>query len=519
MIDEASFYRPSHEALELLWQEAGERVAARLLAAGLKTPALAIRLTRFLARQLTFYDPQIALRLARSWYMTAHTELCWILPARELARLLVCKAEGRAIVLPFLGDRQIYFGEWTKTDPDVLYLVLFLKKLDAITYFVRSDEKAHGKGRWDLRLEPSPLWNHDQNVHVYAKHGLHPFALRGSNQVLAKVQKLAWGRTARWKTGRQKRRQKPVCQVNELPSFHLSFTEVRDTRLLALDVDLVALRRQSHLSVRRHTHRNFRLARRWVQRHGLQVAHICDEPSFGSSIFSAAVESLGGGLVLWPHSTNPCAVGAYRGARLKAVHATMKRSAVAWAKDYPSIEVRVQPDLRLPKIRQGAAYVPGAPLHLILIGSGTHMHRYPIVHLARHRTALKTAIESIDQLGLAYRCFHKPKPGYETPELFRTFAPAGLSYGTIETSLAELDYPNMVFISISLGSSALVEGCAWGFPVVTVKDYDWNDYAPVPWQTPSALLGAHLQQLTSPSNWARRLRAQQDWLKQELRAL
>ena len=515
-LDVNEVYQPTQESLEVLWQEAGERVAHRFFRTGFTVHILSSRFTRRLAAERTSYDRAAARRLARAWQLTAVTELCWILPARELARTLISKSQGRMLVLPFPGYEHVYFNEWATSRADLLYLYFYLYRLNVNVCFAPPNKEIAEKQNLKLTLKPSPHWNSNFRIYLYKDQGLHPAAIRGLKRIRSKIRStLGW---VSWlKTYFHFNKKPRVRMTNELPEFQLPLVQNSAGFLSISHVDPSKYRRYLYLSLRKQTHRNYRLMRKFVRHQGLTLAHVCDQPSFDSGIFGASVESLNGALILWPHSTNPCAIDSYDSARLKAIHTLMLRSANSWKQKYSSVQVSINPDLMLPAIGKNIPYNPQKPINLLFIGVGAHMHRYPIVSFQPQRETFAQSIKSLKESGVAYRCFYKPKPGYETPEIFETFAPPDFSYENLDKPLEQINFANTIFLTLSVGSSALIEGCAWGVPVLILKNINMSDHAPVPWQISGSQLGQELQHLSTSQNWAHRVEQQQIWLKREIR--
>lgn len=207
----------------------------------------------------------------------------------------------------------------------------------------------------------------------------------------------------------------------------------------------------------------------------IREAHICDHIFLESALVSTAVKRRGGRVVLWPHSTNPVDVQRH-GDEVSRIIALTETSRQRWQAAYPKVQVELRSELMLPAPSR-AAVDPSSPVHVIVLGGGSMMARMPVLPLRQHRDSYRRlflALSGIEGLKLLF----KPKGEFlESPNWLYGILRDSVRYELAFDHPLDLDYPNMVMISVSYGSSALLEAAGRGIPGFVVRDFPVEDYS------------------------------------------
>jgi hypothetical protein len=120
-----------------------------------------------------------------------------------------------------------------------------------------------------------------------------------------------------------------------------------------------------------------------------------------------------------------------------------------------------------------------APLSVVVIGGKNTLGAMPFVHQSLHEDSYRRFFAGLEALQEEARIdvYYKPKGriGENEAWLERVVGDSARWQGIISHPL-KIALPNMLFVSISVGSGALLEGLARGIPCVIVKDFPAREY-------------------------------------------
>jgi hypothetical protein len=120
-----------------------------------------------------------------------------------------------------------------------------------------------------------------------------------------------------------------------------------------------------------------------------------------------------------------------------------------------------------------------APLLVVVIGGKNTLGAMPFVNQSLHEDSYRQFFAGLEVLqgGAQIDVFYKPKGnvGENMAWLDRIVGDSARWQGIITHPL-KIALPNMLFVSISVGSGALLEGLARGIPCVIVKDFPAREY-------------------------------------------
>lgn len=208
-------------------------------------------------------------------------------------------------------------------------------------------------------------------------------------------------------------------------------------------------------------------------------AHVCDHLFTESSILAGAVQAQGGRIVMWPHSTNPVHSEVRDPSSFDVVHAVTRAGAERWRAKFPGKEVIHDGSLMLPPPMRENQIDPERPLSVVVLGGKTTLGAMPFVHQSRHEESYRRFFEGLGRLQSDHRIevFYKPK-GFlgENESWLESTVGASGNWRTVTEHPLRIELPNMLFVSLSVGSSALFEGLSRGIPCLIVRDFPTNEY-------------------------------------------
>ncbi|MEV4999572.1 tetratricopeptide repeat protein [Nocardioides sp. LML1-1-1.1] len=215
-----------------------------------------------------------------------------------------------------------------------------------------------------------------------------------------------------------------------------------------------------------------------VARRGIREAHVADYLLPEGVIVGDAVRRAGGRVVLHPHSSNPVHLQARRADTFDEVEAVTATGVEMWREQFPEHVVRHVP---ASVITPGPArpFVADAPLSVVIFGGMATMGRTPWIDLDRHAQSYRDLFAGFEELQRQQPIdiYFKPRgPAGDTEHwLFRTVGRTA-AWQPVYIHGRRLDLPNQVFVSVSVGTTALLEGIAGGTPGFVVRDFPVRDY-------------------------------------------
>ena len=215
-----------------------------------------------------------------------------------------------------------------------------------------------------------------------------------------------------------------------------------------------------------------------VARRGITEVHVGDHLFVENVIVGDAVKRAGGRVVIWPHSTNPVHVRLHRAESFDEVHAITNRGADQWRAAFPDKLVVHSPDSMLTQA-PARSFDPDHPLSLVLFGGRSVLGDMPILDTRAHRELYHRLFDLLEELRKTQPVdvYFKPRglTGEHEQWLF-TMVGRKAGWKPVYEHPLRLELPNMVFASVSMGTSALIEGLARGIPGLIVREFPVRDY-------------------------------------------
>lgn len=423
--------------------------------------------------------------LADAWYASIWSELCTLIPLRHLARRLARLAAGRAVVIPIEPGPRRYLTFWDPNGLEPFYLAAELRRRGTPVAFCLR-QTARG-GTVTLRLHPNLTWQaayFGQRTSRRGSAAVVPAGLRGTDKLLQRITSSLL-----------------VASAFSTPSrFDLTVAD-RGARLPVVEL---ILRRESasllatpNALLRPAETARFDLgawlcdvlgpataaaaarAARLVAEHGLSEAHVCDHMFWESAIVAHAVREAGGRVIVWPHSSNAVHAGARRTGDLDRIHCATQSAAESWRARFPEVPCNVASDLILAPCQAPRPLDPSQPLTVVVIAGGHRLNRMPLIDNDGHAESYRRLFRGLAECAPGIRFVCKAKPPWESIEWLRSLVgPAPVLHETRQAP-TEIDLPNLVYVSVSFGSTALLEGLSRGIPCMIVREIPVEDYTAI----------------------------------------
>lgn len=216
-----------------------------------------------------------------------------------------------------------------------------------------------------------------------------------------------------------------------------------------------------------------------IDSRNIEEAHICDHLFADSVLFANAVRQRGGRVVLWPHSANPVHVDERRSGTFDEVHAVTRMGCEHWRDRFPDVTVTHSPFAMLDPPSRESPVDPDAPLAVVVF-AGQSVRRYmPVLDRTQLEGSYRALFLGIEALQARHPIdlFFKPRgrTGENEMWLTQTVGTTG-NWRRVLAHPLRIDLPNMLFVSIGTGSSALIEGLNRGIPGLIVRDFPVRDY-------------------------------------------
>ncbi len=257
-------------------------------------------------------------------------------------------------------------------------------------------------------------------------------------------------------------------------------------------------------------------------RRGANTAYVCDHFFFESALVGAAMKSRGGQVVLLPHSSAPVHMLARPPSSFDAAVAVTKWSTGLWRSRFPGKPVSTRSDMMLPSPLPSRRFDREAPLSIVVFGGPDRLGAFPMMRLKTHATTCRRLLAMPVELQARIRASYKPKPGWRDDGWSRVWDTGKFNgcWHVERRGTLELSANNAIFVSVTLPSSAFLEGLARGIPAMLIADQRADHYVPIegsPIPVVASLEAwARFEELTDPANYERLAKAQVDWFRDEM---
>lgn len=259
---------------------------------------------------------------------------------------------------------------------------------------------------------------------------------------------------------------------------------------------------------------------------GITEAHVSDYLYPDATLSAYAVKRSGGRVVLWPHSANPAHISERRPGSFDEVHAVTRSGCELWEARFQDVPIHHTPSAMLDPAERDTTIDPNLPLSIVVIGGRTILRYMPELDQGLHESAYRSFFEGVADLKKRHPIdlYFKPRGLTGEHEFWLTKTVGGVGdWQRILEHPLRVDLPNPLFVSISMGTSALIEGLGRGIPGLIVRDFPLRDYTTLsedalPIGTTSAMLGV-IDSLFEPNGYERLLERELAYYATELQAI
>jgi hypothetical protein len=497
--------------------------------------AVAQRMALSFGRRFEYRLQVPAQTLAEAWYFPIWCELCRLIPIRHLARVIARSTAGKPVLVPLEGNRASYLSYWERSAVEAFFLVSELRRAGADAMLVVDEAAAAASpakgGGFIYRLEPDTLfWGSDttsKSTDAQHRKAIVLSGIRGFDRVLKQLGNplLVQAPFGPAETAEANATLSP--NATEMPSIDLNFVELPRNRrldplrLLTCELPWPSLADGLFHALGSRSKTAAEAAARLVVRHGIEEAHVGDHMFFESAFVAHATRAVGGRVVLWPHSSNALHLSVRGHARPDLVHCVTKASAALWSARYPGLEGTIVSELMFKPCSVPRPLVPNQPITVVVIAGSHNLNRMPVLDFGGHSESYRCLFTGLATLLPHVRFVVKAKAPWESIEWLRSVVEPGVTLEEVSESPTTIDLPNMIYVTVSFGSTALLEGLGRGIPGMVVRDIPVEDYAAidpahVPVGTAEIILG-EIQKCLDPAHFAEITLRQLAWYRSQTR--
>lgn len=262
----------------------------------------------------------------------------------------------------------------------------------------------------------------------------------------------------------------------------------------------------------------------FLAEHGVDEIHIGDYVYAEPTLLASRVKRRGGTVNVWPHSTNPVHVQYHDAAMIDSARAVTRTGAARWRERLPNATVEQAPQLMLRRPEASVTWQPGEPLSVVVIGGRSKLRNLPILDIAAHEQTYRDLFTAMAPLvdGGLIRVYFKPRGlTGEHEQWLDTVVGRTAGWSRVLAHPNRIALENPLFMSVSVSSSALLEGVVRGIPGVVVRggyarDYITADNGSVE-ELSVSTVDERLTRLSTEASWTTLRNAQMASLDGELR--
>lgn len=442
---------------------------------------LAGKVCRRLARHAAPQESTTARAFAAAWFYVIWTQICVILPTRHLARRLRSMIGDRLVLIPIESERVVCLDYWAHNELEPFVLAAELRRRGARVLLVAAPEsvaKCFCRGS-TLRFAASPAWNSPSGKQVQRRATsrlLVTLGLRNQDAISQRIGKPLKVGTIN---------PDPDADVLmwsdddnphsiDLPLFKKA--SASDYLVLSPSVDAPGLADGFLRMLGPLSWTSWKNIQKAVVESGADEAHICDHLFFESALIAHAVASIGGSIFLWPHSSNAVHTSVHDLENVACVTAATVSAGRQWTAAIGRDDVRIDSGLLLMPASGPRTYSPGKPVHIVVFAGAHQLNRMPLLDCDRHVTVWRRLFQALNGLPDRFQVILKSKYHWESTDWILQLQPPENRFRVTDVTAAKLDLSNMIFLSVSFGTTALLEGLGRGIPAMIVRESPVEDY-------------------------------------------
>lgn len=402
--------------------------------------------------------------LRNAWFYPIYSEFATLLPIRHMARKLAAQNTGQVFAIPLASRAFLALNAWYHNDLEPLYLAYELRRQKVSVVLFTEDE-----GASELEFKLSKRWLPKGYPQIRRDENFTTVMCKRAMSKAAYVSKMN-GATRQHKPG--------------FFTFQRHFGIDRDTASLTVNLvagpsfdgisaysskpDLPSLIQGFESLIIPLTCKVTQWYRDEFKNHPIRNAHISDHASLEGGLMAAEVIRKGGQSYVWPHSSNLVHKQVHDPKDVAQVTVGAQSTGVHWAKKFGEGKVSIDVNTILPKTTKAPLFDKDSRLNVVLFAGAHVLKRLPLLDNEAHKATWAKVLRDLHNSDIELTIKHKSS--WETRDWIRSLAPEGAKLQFSRTHANKLNLPNMVFLSISLTSTAILEGIERGVPGMTVRD-------------------------------------------------
>lgn len=210
-----------------------------------------------------------------------------------------------------------------------------------------------------------------------------------------------------------------------------------------------------------------------LRERAIMDVHVGDYLYAEPALVAAQAKKRGARVHIWPHSTNPVHVGFHAPRSVDTIHAVTRSGTTIWRDAFPDTKVSLDANLMNLGQEEKVSFVPGEPLSVIVIGGRPVMRNLPILDIGAHEELYRkffAGLQGLADEGLLNVYFKPRGKTGEHERWLEHLVGQSASWRRVREHPMRITLPNPIYVSLSVGSSALLEGAARGIPGLIVKE-------------------------------------------------
>lgn len=455
--------------------------------------------------------------LLHSWFSPVFSELTSLVPIRHLARAYARDPKNQIIAVKLETQSFTALNGWGDNSVEPLYLACELRRRNVPVFLYLGDELSDPKLTFNL----SPNWTRRNYPRFYRDSKFRSVMCKNTIRrpevfsVPENIKKCERPGFLQRLVASKLRRSKCRFEIHldagpEVDGIRTFSVPNNATSLDRAFVDLM-----SPLTTQVAHFYKSKLAGKPVE-----TAHVADNATLEGGLLAAEVVKQGGNVHLWPHSANVVHLEAHDPKSVSQITVAVRSTGAYWEKAFGPDKVIINRNSILPEHAPMGRFEEEQPLNIILFAGAHFLRRVPLLNYAGHEATWTTTLDTLLSADVDFLVKHKSK--WETRHWIsqRTPNPEKLRFSNKHAN--KLQLPNMVFVCVSLTSTAILEGIARGIPGFVVRDVPVDEtphYDPdsVPFIR-SEQLGTFLGSLKSKASWNELREKQRTWFECETRS-
>lgn len=445
----------------------------------------------YLAKMGSSNSSEKAHAFADAWYFSLWRELSILIPVKHLARKISRTHKNTLIFLPLKNKHYSYlkYCNWSISNDDIepfLLAYALRKEGAAVTLLVSGNffnEIESSFEEKEFIFNPSSSWfssneacsSKRESNEIFVEDGIrNPEWIRNSMPNAIKMKSML--------TGDSKNQDIQLWGAKENPKsfsipLHISLEMPNGLKVYTPRSIFPKLSNKFLEALVPLSEMAYSIAQKSVSQSKINSAYICDHLFFESAIMADAVRRSGGEVHLLPHSINDTFFQTHQKiSEVSSIYSITKNMAAEGQKKSPKSNSFIRSEIMLTPIKCEQNFISNQPITVIIFGGAHALTRFPLVPPKKHEETWSKLLKKLALYPEDIRVIFKSKSAWESADWLSSLSSEKLSFEESLIHAKEINFPNMIFMSVSVASAALMEGLGRGIPCMIAREIDAEDY-------------------------------------------